>query len=185
MKLTSILLLLLCGSVAGAQGRGRGAGAGSGSPNTGAPQNGTITNQPAGRGGRAGAQPPGPPFRPRGWDRGEKRGWGNSSVPPGLAGKIGGAVPPQPITSGSPTGNAIPPVSPQNAERGTPPSRGPVNAGAPLSTGRTVGSPPATGSSLTTGVGNRLKDDAVRAKPDRNLHPGKVIANDDLERPRK
>ena len=38
-------------------------------------------------GGRAGAD------RPPGWDRGEKKGWGGGSLPPGLA-KKGGWLPP-------------------------------------------------------------------------------------------
>lgn len=30
---------------------------------------------------------PGPPFHPPGWDKGEKKGWGDGDVPPGLSGK--------------------------------------------------------------------------------------------------
>lgn len=35
----------------------------------------------------------GPPFRPHGWDMGQKKGWGNSDVPPGLANKGVGVRP--------------------------------------------------------------------------------------------
>lgn len=208
-------LFLICSSVTFGQGRGRGGGPqgnGGQQPNNNAPAQGSpqqpnngghghgkaqgpATDGPAQHGGQGQNAEPGahvgPPFRPPGWDKGKKVGWGGSDIPPGLEKKAGGVGGPgvvHPGSAGQPAGGA------GNATHGSQlPTHARNGAGTPTTGGHPgqqtggvahqghSGSPDQTNAGKT-GPGNPKNQ---KASPQEGQAGSKrVITNEDIEKPR-